>query len=215
MSNNLQIVYVLTNPAMPGLLKIGSTTQEEVDTRMKQLYSTGVPVPFDCAFACRVPNAREVEKALHTAFRAMRINPTREFFKIEPECVIAILNLLHIEPEDDITAQIERRIEAETTQADLKAAETLKQARRPRIDYLELGIPVGSVLHYEDGTQQAIVHSSRLVEFAGQVSSLTSATRKIRQLADDYPLQPSPYWTYNGETLKDIYDSFYALQDEA
>ena len=51
MSNNLQIVYVLTNPAMPGLLKIGSTTQEEVDTRMKQLYSTGVPVPFDCAIA--------------------------------------------------------------------------------------------------------------------------------------------------------------------
>ncbi|MEN9670014.1 MAG: hypothetical protein RL018_291 [Pseudomonadota bacterium] len=43
MSNDLnQIVYVLTNPAMPGLIKIGMTTQMEVEARMKQLYSTGV-----------------------------------------------------------------------------------------------------------------------------------------------------------------------------
>ena len=38
-----QIAYVLTNPAMPGLVKIGKTTQLEVKERMKQLYGTGVP----------------------------------------------------------------------------------------------------------------------------------------------------------------------------
>ena len=32
---------------MPGLIKIGMTTQLEVEDRMKQLYGTGVPVPFD------------------------------------------------------------------------------------------------------------------------------------------------------------------------
>lgn len=58
----IQIVYVLVNPAMPGLVKIGKTTQLEVNERMKQLYSTGVPVPFDCAFACKVKDATEVEK---------------------------------------------------------------------------------------------------------------------------------------------------------
>jgi hypothetical protein len=35
---------------MAGLVKIGKTTQLEVEERMKQLYSTGVPVPFDCAW---------------------------------------------------------------------------------------------------------------------------------------------------------------------
>jgi len=92
--NGSQIVYVLTNPAMPGLIKIGKTTQLEVDDRMKQLYSTGVPVPFDCAFACQVKDASEVEKSLHFAFGNHRVNPNREFFKIEPERVIAVLKLL-------------------------------------------------------------------------------------------------------------------------
>ncbi len=48
------IVYLLTNPVMPGLVKIGMTTQEDIDKRMKELYTTGVPVPFECQFACKV-----------------------------------------------------------------------------------------------------------------------------------------------------------------
>ena len=48
------IVYLLTNPVMPGLVKIGMTTQEDIDKRMKELYTTGVPVPFECKFACKV-----------------------------------------------------------------------------------------------------------------------------------------------------------------
>jgi hypothetical protein len=40
------IVYVLTNPAMPGLVKIGSTVSEDASIRLAQLYSTGVPFPL-------------------------------------------------------------------------------------------------------------------------------------------------------------------------
>ena len=207
----LQIVYVLTNPAMPGLVKIGKTTQEEVDVRMKQLFSTGVPVPFDCAFACRVVDASAVERALHHAFGNTRINPTREFFKIEPERVISILKLLHVE---DVTAELEQVIESDATAADLQAAEQLKHARRPRMDFAELGIPVGSVLVFRDGNMQAIVHSARTVLFEGSECSLTMATRRVKGLADDYSIQPAPFWTFNGQTVKEIYDSYYAALED-
>ncbi len=207
----LQIVYVLTNSAMPGLVKIGKTTQDEVDQRMKQLFSTGVPVPFECAFACRVPDANVVERALHHAFGQTRINPTREFFRIEPERVISILQLLHVE---EITEQLEKSIESDATQADLQAAEQLKISRRPRMDFIELGVPLGSVLVYRDGTTQATVLTPKTVLFRDKECSLTMATRKVQGKPEDYPLQPAPYWTYNGSTLKEIYDNVYVVQDE-
>lgn len=47
------IVYVLKNPAMPGLVKIGITTRAEVHIRMTELYTTGVPLPFECSFAAK------------------------------------------------------------------------------------------------------------------------------------------------------------------
>ncbi len=213
MSNfsQLQIVYVLTNPAMPGLVKIGKTTQEEVDLRMRQLYSTGVPVPFECVFACRVPDASVVERALHHAFGQTRINPTREFFRIEAERVVSILKLLHVE---EVTKELEKSIEADATQADLQAGEQLRRSRRPRMDFVELGIPIGSVLVYREGDHQATVCGSKTVIFEGQECSLTMATRKVRGLAEDYPLQPAPYWTFNGSTLKEIYESVHAVVDE-
>lgn len=210
--NTSQIVYVLTNPAMPGLVKIGKTTQLEIEERMKQLYGTGVPVPFDCAFACQVKDATEVEKALHFAFGATRINSNREFFKIEPERVIAVLKLLKV---DDITQQVEKTIESDVSAADRQSAQTLKEARRPRMNFHELNIPNGSVLVSKDGQFQATVVDEKKVEFNGNVCSLTAATRKMLDLSDDYPLQPSPHWTYNGKTVKEIYEDFHNSEEES
>jgi T5orf172 domain len=44
------IVYVLINPAMPNIVKIGLTTREGIEQRMKELFTTGVPVPFECSY---------------------------------------------------------------------------------------------------------------------------------------------------------------------
>lgn len=72
-------VYVLTNPAMPGMVKIGKT-ENEVSARIGQLYSTGVPLPFDIAFVFQTDKMDEVEKSLHIAFKSNRVNSKREFF---------------------------------------------------------------------------------------------------------------------------------------
>ena len=210
--NSSQIVYVLTNPAMPGLAKIGKTTQLEVEERMKQLYGTGVPVPFDCAFACKVRDATEVERALHFAFGNSRINPNREFFKIEAERVIAVLKLLKV---DDITSQFEQQLEADVTAIDKQSAENLKNAKRPRMNFYEIGIPNDSMLVSKDGQVQVKVVEEKKVSFNGSICSLTAATRKLLGLPDDYPLQPSPHWTFNGKIVKEIYDDFHSTTEDA
>lgn len=207
-----QIVYVLTNPAMPGLVKIGKTTQFEVEDRMKQLYGTGIPVPFDCAFACQVRDATEVEKALHFAFGNTRINPNREFFKLEAERVIILLKLLKV---DEITTQFEQKIESETDAADKQSAVNLKESRRPKMNFVEIGIPIGSILQFKSGGTDVKVTSEKKVEYNSEEYSLTAATRKVLGLAEDYPLQPSPHWLYQGKTVKEIYESYHSGDDES
>ena len=210
--NSSQIVYVLTNPAMPGLVKIGKTSQLEVEERMKQLYGTGVPVPFDCAFACQVKDANEVEKALHFAFGNGRINPNREFFRIEPERVIAVLKLLKV---DDITIQFEKQLEADIEVVDKQSSKNLKEIQvRPKMNFYELGIPQGSVLVSKDGQLQVTVVEEKKVNLNGTICSLTMATRKLLGLPDDRPIQPSPYWTFNGKTIKEIYEAFHSSVEE-
>ena len=96
------IVYVLTNPAMPGIVKIGMTDRPDVQRRMGDLYTTGVPLPFDCVIAREIVDreAVEIENALHTAFGPNRINPSREFFQLEPEQVEVLLRVM---PGKDVT----------------------------------------------------------------------------------------------------------------
>ncbi len=53
---NYGIVYVLTNPAMPCLVNNGMTNKESVDARLKELFNTSVPVPFECAYICKEEN---------------------------------------------------------------------------------------------------------------------------------------------------------------
>lgn len=205
-----EIVYVLTNPAMPGLVKIGMTTQVDVEARMRQLFTTGVPFQFECFYACQVRDARDVEGRLHLAFGDRRVNETREFFRVEPHRVKAVLEMARV---DDVTEQLEAALESDTTAVDRQAAETFKRRMRPKLNFHELEIPDGSILIFQDGMRQAEVIAPSKVRFDGQECSLTMATRRAKGLSEDYPLQPSPYWTFNGRTLKEIYEEFHAVDD--
>ena len=96
------IVYAATNPMMPGLVKIGGTSRANVQARMDELYSTGVPVPFTCEIARRVDRYVEVESALHAVFEPSRVSPGREFFRATLDQMAAALGLAGGE---DVTPQ--------------------------------------------------------------------------------------------------------------
>ena len=90
------IVYVLTNSAMPGMVKIGKTKRDDVSQRVRELWTTEVPLPFKCVRAVRVPDVVKAERSLHRAFDPNRRHPRREFFGIEPEQAIALLDLIKL-----------------------------------------------------------------------------------------------------------------------
>lgn len=86
-------IYVLINPAMPGLLKIGLTTKTP-EERVKELSSaTGVPINFILIYKEFFQNCATAEKAIHSHLEAQgyRFNKGREFFEAEPSDVINII----------------------------------------------------------------------------------------------------------------------------
>ena len=128
------IVYVLTNPAMPGFVKIGMTDGPDVQARMNSLYSTGVPFPFECAIAWEIEgrDALAIETALHTAFGPQRVNPSREFFEIDPEQAQVLLRVI---PGRDVTPRVRESL-GEVGDEDQDAAFEY-QVRRTRTDELQ------------------------------------------------------------------------------
>jgi hypothetical protein len=201
-NQELGVVYVLTNPAMPGLVKIGKTARDSVDARLNELYSTGVPVPFECVFAGKIEDEDKVERAFHTAFGPYRINPKREFFQIEPEQAIALLALMVVE---DVTPDLQA--EAATVDAGAEDGAKRLKARRPVQNFVEMGIPAGSRLLFSDDATECTVVSGRRVSFDGEEISLTALTQRL--LDSKTPIQPSPHWRFEGRKLSDIYDETY------
>jgi T5orf172 domain len=199
----LSVVYVLTNPAMPGMVKIGRTSHDDAKTRIDQLYTTGVPVPFNLEFVCKVPNSEEVEKALHQAFAPHRVNPKREFFTIEASQAIVILKLLHVQ---DATAEIESQ--PTTLEQSEVAAGVNLQKKRPSLNFDEMQIPVGSLLTCVSNDTTVVVVNAKKVCLNDEEMSLTAATRKALNIT--YALAPCPHWQFQGQNLSEIYDNTYS-----
>lgn len=204
------IVYVLSNEAMPGLVKIGRTSRFDLQARMDELYTTSVPVPFNCEYACRVKDFQAVENALHQAFSTDRVNPSREFFKTTPERIIPLLKLLEIE---DITVSVKKDINKNVAESDILAADSLRKKKRPPLNFIEMGIPIGSelVMPFEGNEYKAVVSSARKVTYEGEEYSISPLTAKI--MHSEWNVQPCPYWYFNNRVLSEIYEETYTFEE--
>jgi hypothetical protein len=75
-------VYILSNPSMPGLLKIGRSVNGG-QSRAKNMYQTGVPSPFVLEFEMLVDCPEDVEALAHEALQGNRPSRSREFFSVD------------------------------------------------------------------------------------------------------------------------------------
>lgn len=190
-----EIIYVLTNEAMPKYVKIGVTTTS-LEQRIKELSSsTSIPLPFTCFYACTVKNATFVERKLHDAFDDNRVNPKREFFEISPERVVSALKLVEIE---DITPKKDV-VESQEDERALNQARAERE-RRTKFNFKTVGIPIGAELVFSrDENKKAKVVDESSIEYNGEITSLSSSAQKI--LGYKYAPAGTAYWMYDGETL--------------
>lgn len=203
------IIYILTNEAMPGLCKIGLTTRTDLQTRMDELYTTGVPLQFDCMYACEVENCEAVEKAFHHAFSQDRINPRREFFKIDS--AYKAIDILKAFAVKEVTLDVKKDLDSSTTTEERQAAVAFKK-RRPTFNFQEMGIPVGSRLDFIHipGVYCTVV-DGRHVMYEGETFYLTTLEKKLLNIeyAPSYPC-----WMYGEKQFLEMYNETYPIEND-
>ena len=188
------IVYIISNPSMPGLVKVGKTIN--LEDRLKSLYCSGVPLPFRCVYAKQVENYSDVERKLHKGLNSHRENSNREFFRIAEEEVI---NFLELVPGIDVTP---RDDDFEDKDDEVALEKATKATQRFNMEMVN--IPVGSELSFiRDETVTCIVKPNNRVEFEGDDHSLSSAALiATNRMGLNWRAISGPYnWKFEGETL--------------
>ena len=191
------IIYVLTNPAMEGYVKVGRTNN--LIRRIRELDNTSTPLPFECVFAVEVDNPEEVELLLHDAFADGRTRSTREFFEVNPERIISALRLTRgrdVTPGSDIVEDGEsRRALARTNKI------------REAFNFGMVGIVPGTMLTFiRDPAQTCEVLTKRTVLFEGEETSLSaSAAILLKRSGWTTNKVAGPlYWCLGGESLSEL-----------
>lgn len=110
-------VYIISNKAMPGILKIGYTERTPY-IRAYELYNTGCPYPYKVDYSIYVNKPYEVEQKAHELQRSTNVG--KEWFSCsKEEAIETINNSIKI-----CNATIENRIPSKPTQSEL--AEIIK-----------------------------------------------------------------------------------------
>lgn len=113
-------IYILSNPAFPHLLKIGSTKNLPSE-RARALFSraTGVPDEFTVLFYWSVPSHKAFEKnKVHVALDGKRYRKNREFFQLT---------------EGEARETIQRMVGAENGVDNFSASDRLAMTKSPSV----------------------------------------------------------------------------------
>lgn len=192
-------VYVLTNDCMPGLVKIGYTTQS-IEDRLRELDKTCVPWPFRCHFAIETDRYKEIESLAHDAFSDNRVRDSREFFRVSPERVVAALRIAgakEIKTTNAATDETGRHIEDNPEQ----------ESGKKRFRFDRYGIHVGDELTFtRDKTKKCTVVEGGDVEYNGERYSISKLALKLmNELGYNWKYASGPaFFEYDGCVLSDI-----------
>lgn len=91
-------LYVISSPSLPGLVKLGCTRRLNPTLRVRELSSSSLPEPYHAHCFVFSDDCFELENNIHKYFDKERVNPDREFFRIEPKEAIDVLKeIFHVD----------------------------------------------------------------------------------------------------------------------
>ena len=87
-------IYILSNPSLPGLLKIGCSKRSG-KVRAKELSNTSSPSPFRLVFEVFCEDCFSIGKKVFESLKDSRVSDRREFFEVsDSEAIQNILNIV-------------------------------------------------------------------------------------------------------------------------
>ena len=100
----------------------------------------------------------------------------------------AYRKLLHVEDATKVISQQPTGLDPESV-----AAGAQQSSRRPNLNFVEMGIPIGATLQSVHGDVTVSVVDARRVRLGEEDLYLTAATRQV--LGTEYNVAPAPHWT--------------------
>lgn len=111
MKGDIGHVYLLSNPALGGIVKIGHTKKVEAQLRATELSaSTSIPLPFKVECSWLVEHPASCESRIHKRLAFCRVSKDREFFQIDPAEAEKHIDLLLYGTEESLQAQLESMV---------------------------------------------------------------------------------------------------------
>lgn len=194
-------IYIMTNPAYQGYIKIGSTRKTVEQRRFELSLPEGVMFPFEVYAYYESANDID-DKTLHdmidTINPSLRVNKRREFYKMSPQEAYKLLEAI---------AKITGTVEKLTLVNDEQLGDSTesKQNKKPKFSFASAGIPEGAVLVFtqnKDITAKYIGGTKpKNIEYKGNKYSLSSLAQEL--LETSHQLQGTLYFEYEGEILNE------------
>lgn len=189
-------IYIFTNPALNGMVKIGFAS--DVERRRKELSTTALPYDYE-VYATYETNGNLEDKKLHKLIDNLnpdlRVSKSREFFIMTPVEAYELLEAIALI--SGTKDKLKRMVQSGNT--------SQQAVRRPPINFAKCGIPIGAVLvSTDDPTQSVTVVAERKVEYNNEITSLSAVAQQIK--GTKYPAQGPMYFAYNGKLVADIYN---------
>ena len=169
-------IYIMTNPALRDMVKIGYAT--DVELRRQQLSTTALPYEYEIYATYETPGNLE-DKKLHKMIDNLnpdlRVSKNREFFIMSPEDAFELLEAIAV-----ISGSQDKLRKVKLTDG----SKSYQVTRKPAIDFYKCGIKGGHKVLYNN-----------------ELTSLTAIMKKIKGYSN---ISGPSYFTYKGELLTDI-----------